>query len=79
MSDEQLREFRRVYGMVLCGFIGASLIFGCVLLYKCYQKRRSAENIKTQMSARKQMYASNLGLNLYELNNDPRLTFTMHV
>jgi len=31
------------------------------------------------MLAKKQIFASSMGINLYELNNDPRLTMTIHV
>lgn len=31
------------------------------------------------MLGKKQLYASSMGINLYELNNDQRMAFTMHV
>jgi hypothetical protein len=65
--------------MTICAAIIVSFTVGGILLYKCMQKRSAAKNIQTQMSAKKQFYASSLGINLFELNNDPRLTFTMHV
>jgi Na+/H+ antiporter NhaD/arsenite permease-like protein len=56
-----------------------SVIVGIVLLYKCYQKRRVTQDIKNQMNTKKQLFASSLGISFFEINNDPRLTYTMHV
>ena len=43
------------------------LIVSIVLLYKCVQKAH-----------KKLQFAASLGLNLYELNNDRRLSYTFH-
>ena len=65
--------------ITMCVGIIISFVIGIVLLYKCSQKRRVAQDIKNQMNAKKQMYAIGLGVSFFELNNDRRLTYTMHV
>ena len=54
------------------------LIVSIVLLYKCVQKRNASKLMKTQMAHKKLQFAASLGLNLYELNNDRRLSYTFH-
>jgi hypothetical protein len=63
----------------MCIAAVVSVIVGIVLLYKCYQRRRVIQDIKNQMNTKKQLFASSLGISFYEMNNDPRLTYTMHV
>lgn len=65
--------------IVVCIASLISLTIGAVLLYKCYQQRSAANKLKEQMKLKRFQYASTLGINLYELNNDPRLSFTYHI
>ncbi len=51
--------------ITMCVGLIISLILGVVLLYKCAQKRRVAQDIKNQMQLKKQMYATNLGVSFF--------------
>jgi hypothetical protein len=76
---EGQQEFAEAFGMAVCiaGIICLSI--GIWLLARCYMKRQSTRQIKEQMQTKRYQYASTLGINLYELNNDPRLSYTIHV
>lgn len=68
-----------IVALTVFGAMAVALVVGGILLFKCIQKRRVSNQIKTEMLTKRNFYASSLGLNLYELNNDPRMTMTMHV
>lgn len=74
-----MEEVAEIVAMTVFGTIAVALVVGGVLLFKCIQKRRVSNEIKTQMLTKRNFYASSLGLNLYELNNNPRMTMTIHV
>lgn len=76
LSERQIEEAIMV-GM--CAAVVISCLVGIVLCYKCSQRRRIAEGVKNSMKAKRLLYASSLGISCYELNNDPRLSYTMHV
>jgi hypothetical protein len=78
-NDQELRRMGQSMMIVICIASLISLTIGAVLLYKCYQQRSAANKLKDQMKLKRFQYASTLGINLYELNNDPRLSFTYHI
>ena len=65
--------------MTVFGAMAVAFVVGGVLLFKCIKKRRVSNQIKAQMLTKRNFYASSMGLNLYELNNDPRMAMTMHI
>jgi 23S rRNA C2498 (ribose-2'-O)-methylase RlmM len=63
------------YFIALC----VGIAINCFLVYKCYQKRKSSRVIKEQMAFKKMEFASSMGMNVYQLNNDQRIGATIHV
>lgn len=79
LTDDQAFSIAITIFVVYVIVGGVILALSVFLLVRCYQRRDKSIRIKEQMSRKKYQYASSLGLNLYQLNNDRRLNYTIHI
>jgi hypothetical protein len=67
--------------MVVVYIIGTIVVVGIniFLCTKCLKKRSQSKKVKEQMMFKRMQYASQVGLNLQEINNPTRFSTTVHV
>jgi hypothetical protein len=79
MDDRQIEEMKFWALILYVLLMGIFATFSVILGIKCYKKRRQSKMIKQHMMMKKSQYATALGLNLYEIQADPRFNQIIHL
>ena len=64
-----------VYAVFVLGMIG----IGIFLIYRCCKKSQERERIKNMLRQKRYDFAAAMGMNLYQLDNNRRHNYVMHV
>ena len=75
-EDEILEEMLTTITFVVVAASVVAVGLGGLLIWKCQKRREVTNRIKDHMRIRKQEYATNMGLNVFDMN---RNFHTIHV
>lgn len=67
LTEEQRQQIMESVFIGYCIGVILALSFSLFLCFRCIQKRRRSESVKSQMRVQRQSYATGLGINLYQL------------
>lgn len=64
-----------VYAVMFLGMFG----IGIFLIYRCYKKSQEREKMKKLMKQKRYDFATSMGMNLQQLDNDSRHNYVVHI